>query len=511
MRSIQALARPLSGRKGSLRALALMRVALVGAALAVLCACGSGADPTANLSPLADCEPGDGPRNARCGWIPVYEDRSAVSGRQIDLRVVVYPATSRNRQPDPLFVLAGGPGQGAAQLGSLLVGLFGDIRRERDIVFVDQRGTGRSHGLPCDRDTDDLGEFFSDDYAIETFLKCLEGYEADLRFYTTPVAMDDLDEVRASLGYERINLWGASYGTRAALVYLRRHGERVRSIVFDGAVPMTMTLPEGFPQDSQRALDLLLEDCEGRAACRERFPDVRRKLEEVLARLGREGKQSSLPHPRTGAKVAVTLRAAAVSDVLRLALYSPDAAALVPMLVEQMHGGNFAGLLALAVGAESVPSEVKINWGMFFSVICAEDLPWVDESARNAAPSGVFSNDGTLEAWDKICGAWPRGQIAADYHDPVVSDIPALVLSGALDPVTPPRRGEDLAAGFSRVLHVVAPGTGHGATSRGCVPELVAEFVQAGSVDGMDTSCVEELKRPGFFVTPGGPSMEREP
>lgn len=490
--------------------LALMRVALVGLALALLSACGYGAGQTANPSPLADCEPGDGPRYALCGWIPVYEDRSAASGRPIDLRVVVYPATSRNRQPDPLFVLAGGPGQGAAEMSSLVVSLLGDVRRERDIVFVDQRGTGRSNGLPCDRDTDDLGAFLSNDHTVDTFLNCLEGYEADLRFYTTPLAMDDLDEVRAVLGYERINLWGASYGTRAALVYLRRHGERVRSVVFDGAVPMTMTLPEGFPQDSQRALDLLLEDCEHLAACRERFPDLRRKLDEVLARLDRESKASSLRHPRTGEKVEVTLRSEVVTNTLRLALYSPEAAALVPMLVEQMHGGDFAGLLALAVGAESLPSEVKINWGMYFSVICAEDLPWIEGTVRNLAPTGVFSNDETLEAWDRICGAWPRGEIVAGYREPVVSDVPALVLSGALDPVTPPRRGEDLAAGFSRALHLVIPGTGHGTTGRGCVSELVAEFVQAGSADDLDTSCVEQFQRPGFFVTPAGAAMERE-
>jgi len=510
MHSIQTLARPQSGRNGWFRVLALKRMALAGVALALLCACGSETGHTANPSPLADCEPGDGPRNALCGWIPVYEDRSSASGRQIDLRVVVYPATSRNRQPDPLFVLAGGPGQGAAQISSLVVSLLGDVRRERDIVFVDQRGTGRSNGLPCDRDTDDLGAFFSNDHAVDTFLNCLEGYEADLRFYTTPLAMDDLDEVRAVLGYEHINLWGASYGTRAALVYLRRHGERVRSVVFDGAVPMTMTLPEGFPEDSQRALDLLLEDCERRAACRERFPDLRRKLDEVLARLDRESKVSSLRHPRTGARVEVTLRSEVVTNTLRLALYSPEAAALVPMLVEQMHGGDFAGLLALAVGAESSPSEVRVNWGMFFSVICAEDLPWSAEAVRNLAPAGVFSNDETFEAWDKICGAWPRGEIVADYHEAVVSDVPALVLSGALDPVTPPRRGEDLAAGFARALHLVVPGTGHGAMGRGCVSELVAEFVQAGSADDLDTSCVEEFQRPGFFVTPGGPTMERE-
>ena len=490
--------------------LARDRMALAGLALAVLCACGPELGQTANPTPLADCEPGDGPSNALCGWIPVYEDRSAASGRQIDLRVVVYPATSRNRQPDPIFVLAGGPGQGAAQLSPLVLSVFGDVRGERDIVFVDQRGTGRSNGLPCDRDTDDLGAFLSDHHAVDTFLSCLDGYEADLRFYTTPLAMDDLDEVRAVLGYERINLWGGSYGTRAALVYLRRHGERVRSIVFDGAVPMTMTLPVGFPQDSQRALDLLLEDCEDRAACRERFPNLRQELDEVLARLDRESKLSSLRHPRTGAKVEVTLHKEVVTNILRLALYSPDAAALVPMLVEQMHGGDFAGLLALAVGAESSPSEAKMNWGMYFSVICAEDHPWIEEAVRNIAPVGVFSNDETFEAWDRICGAWPRGEVVADYHEPVVSDVPALVVSGALDPVTPPRRGQELAEGFSRSLHLVVPGTGHGATGRGCVPELVAEFVKAGSADDLDTSCVQQLKRPGFFVTLGGAAMERE-
>ena len=395
LRSMQALARLQFGRSGSLLALALIRTALVGLGLAWLFACGGDAGRAADPGPLADCEPGDGPRNALCGWVPVYEDRSAATGRQIDLRVVVFPASSRNRQPDPLFVLAGGPGQGAAQISSFITGVFEEVRRERDIVFVDQRGTGRSNGLPCDRDSDDLSALLSAEHAVDALLDCLQEYEADLRFYTTPVAMDDLDEVRVVLGYERINLWGGSYGTRAAQVYLRRHGERVRSIVFDGAVPMAMTLPEGFPQDSQRALDLLLEDCEGQAACRERFPDLRRKLDEVLARLGRAGNQSALAHPRTGARADVTLRPEIATGILRSALYSQDAAALVPMLVEQMHGGDFAGLLAFAVGAESSPSEAKIDWGMFFSVICAEDLPWIDEAARNAAPAGVFSNDET--------------------------------------------------------------------------------------------------------------------
>ena len=486
------------------------RLWLTGAALALACACGNEAGPAASPDLLSDCQPGEGPRGARCGWIPVYEDRDAASGRQIELRVVVYPALGRDRQPDPLFVLAGGPGQGAAQVSSAVVGLFRDVRKERDIVFVDQRGTGQSNGLPCDQDSDDLDTLLSDEHALQTLLKCLEGYEADLRYYTTPVAMDDLDEARSRLGYERINLWGVSYGTRAALVYVRRHGERVRSVIMDGAVPMAMTLPEEFPQDAQRALDLLFDDCERRATCRERFPDLRSKLGAVLARLDTGPLQTTLRHPRTGEEEDVALRREVVTGTLRAALYSADAAAIVPLLIDQMHSGDFAGLFALAVGLESGPSESKINWGMFFSVICAEDLPSVSEAARNVAQSGVFSNDETLEVWDAICGAWPRGEVAANYRDPVISDLPALVLSGELDPVTPPRWGEELAAGFANARHIVAPGTGHGASPRGCLPELVTEFLHAGSAEDLDIACVEDLKRPGFFVTHGGPSMEQE-
>ena len=495
-------------RQGFLRRIRLGRLLLVGLALALMCACGGEGEQTESPSLLADCESGEGPRNALCGWIPVYEDRSTESGRQIDLRVVVYPALNRDRKPDPLFVLAGGPGQGAAQISSAIVTVFGDVRQERDIVFVDQRGTGESNGLPCDQETDDLATLGKTDHVVETVMKCLDEYEADLRFYTTPVAMDDLDEVRSRLGYERINLWGVSYGTRAALVYVRRHGEHVRSVVFDGAVPMEMTLPEEFPEDAQRALDLLFEECEQRPECRDRYPGLRRKLDEVLARLDRGTIRTSLRHPRTGAEVEVGLRPEVVTAAIRVALYSADATAIIPLLIEQMYGGDFAGLFALAVG-ESLPSEAKINWGMFFSVVCAEDLPWVDEASRSAAPSGVFSNEETFGAWDKICDAWPSGEVAASYREPVVSDVPALVLSGALDPVTPPRWGEELAAGFSNVRHVVAPGTGHGASALGCVPELVAEFVQAGSAMDLDISCADDLKRPGFFVTPGGPSMEQ--
>ncbi len=268
-----------------------------------MCACASGPESVQRQLVLEECEPGNGPLDARCGAIPVFEDRSRASGRTIDLKVVVYPALNRDPQPDPLFVLAGGPGQSAAQLSSVFAGMLRAVRQDRDLVFVDQRGTGESNGLPCDMDTDDLESLSSTDFVIETLRQCLEGYDADLRFYTTPVAMDDLDEVRAKLGYSSINLWGGSYGTRAALVYLRRHGEHVRSVVLDGAVPLAMKLPLSFPEDGQRALDLTFDACEMEDPCRKRFPDLRRKLAGLLDRLERQPIRVSVKHPRTGEDV----------------------------------------------------------------------------------------------------------------------------------------------------------------------------------------------------------------
>lgn len=475
------------------------------AVVGLLGACASEPESAEPRVVLEDCEPGTGPLDAQCGTVPVFEDRSRASGRSIDLKVVVFPALSRRPQPDPVFVLAGGPGQAAAQLSSVLAGMLRDVRQDRDLVFVDQRGTGESNGLPCE--TDDW-EFISDvNFAVETLRQCLDGYDADLRFYTTPLAMDDLDEVREKLGYSTINLWGGSYGTRAALVYLRRHGEHVRSVVLDGAVPLAMKLPLSFPEDGQRALDLTLEACEREDPCRQRFPDLRRKLARLLDRLERKPLRVTVAHPRTGDDLDFEVRRSFVASSLQGALYSPVTASMIPLFIEQAHDGEFGGLLALALSFDSQPASTKVSWGMFFSVVCAEDLPWIDNRERSQGSSGTFLGESLLEMWDSVCAEWPRGAVAHGYHEPVRSDIAALVLSGELDPVTPPRWGETLAEGFSRARHIVVPGLGHGTSSAGCVPELIAQFIRDADGEGLDVACVQKLQRPPFFVTHGGPTM----
>ena len=475
----------------------------IAVALGAACACAPGAATVEQAATLEECKPDDGALDALCGRVTVFEDRERAEGRTIDLKVVVYPALHREPQPDPLFVLVGGPGGGAAEMSSMLMSMLRAVQEDRDIVFVDQRGTGDSNGLPCKSDADDLESITRADLALDEIKKCLESYDADLRLYTTPIAMDDLDEVRTKLGYRRINLWGGSYGTRAASVYLRRHGENVRSVVLDGVAPVTMKLPLDFPRDGQRAMDLMLEACEQEEPCRQRFPDVRRKLADLLDRLERLPARVQVKHPRTGDAANIVIRRDFVGAVLMGALYSPATASMLPMLIEQAHDGDFQGLLALATLNETAADQM--SRGMFFSVICTEDLPWIDEQERQERASGTFLGESIAETWGKVCAHWPQGVVADDYHEPVRSDVPALVLSGEFDPVTPPRWGEEVSRDLTNSRHIVVPGVGHGTSALGCVPDLIAQFIREGTADGLDAECVEKLHRPPFFVTNAGP------
>jgi len=223
-------------------------------AAAALAACTSGSDTPRSAIALADCRLPGVETVARCGTHEVWEDRDAQSGRRIKLRVAVVPAKARTREPDPVMVIAGGPGQGAVSLASQVMPLFTRLNDSRDIVFLDQRGTGESNPLDCEDESQPLQMLFEDALPERLVKKCLARLDADPRQYVTPIAMEDLDEVRAALGYDRVNLWGGSYGTRAALQYLRRHGAHVRSVVLDGVAPATMKLPLSFVADGDAAL-----------------------------------------------------------------------------------------------------------------------------------------------------------------------------------------------------------------------------------------------------------------
>lgn len=456
------------------------------------------------LDRLRPCLSSDGPTDALCGTVTVFENRHTHIGRQIRLWVVVLPSLSTTPSEDPLFFLAGGPGQAAAQLASQVRTVFRQVQRTRDIVLVDQRGTGKSNPLNCRSSASSLREVTEGSEAALARLRgCLEGYDADVRLYTTDIAMDDLDDVRAFLGYDRINLYGGSYGTRAALVYLRQHGKHVRSIVLDGVAPTNMRLPLFTARDAQHALDKALSDCDAESACSETFPGMATRIRNLIASLEQQPRRVRIVHPRTGIAEEVDVDARLVSSVMFSALYSPLTASIVPALVDRAEQNDFQGLFALALAGEDAGDNMSI--GMQLSVLCTEDASRVsaDELARETSES-VFGSHLIGSQLD-ACAMWPKGKVKDDYYEPVVSDVPVLVLSGEVDPVTPPIWGASVVKHLSHGTHIVVPSTGHGVVMTPCGNGLVSDFIERASAEGLDTQCVASVRRPPFFVTPAGP------
>ena len=469
--------------------------------LSLVTAC-SGTGPPTAADRLHPCVTDEGPNDALCGSLRVYENRQTRTGRQISLNIVVLPAVG-SAQADPLFFLAGGPGQGAAQLAPQLRQVFRPIQKRRDIVLVDQRGTGKSHPLECRSNQESLrGLMESETSTADRLRHCLDGYDADVRLYTTPIAMDDLEQVRAWLGYQQVNLYGGSYGTRAALVYLRQHGEHVRSMVLDGVAPTDMRLPLFVARDAQHSLDSWLARCEDDARCAAKYPDIRARVRALLQRLDAAPVRLRMVHPRTGASEETRIDARIVASLLFGALYSPVTASLLPALIDRAEHDDFEALLALGMADDATDN---LSVGMQLSVLCSEDAPLVTrrdlerETAGNLFGGRLFADQVTA------CGFWPRGAIDASYYQPVRSDVPALVLSGEFDPITPPVWGQEVASQLSHARHFTASSSGHGVIGTPCGVRLIDEFLNAGNADALDGACLKAVKAPPFFLSPAGP------
>jgi len=482
----------------------MKRLLLFAAASLALAACHPvDTAPRAALA-LEDCRlPGvDGA--ARCGTFDVWEDRSAKKGRRIGINVAIVPARIRTHEPDPVFVFAGGPGQGAVALASDVMPLFSRLNDLRDIVFIDQRGTGGSHPLDCDEDEDSpLQSVFEDALPEELVRKCLAQLDADPRQYVTSIAVEDIDDVRAALGYGKVNLWGGSYGTRVELEYLRRHGDHVRSMVLDGVAPATMKLPLSFVADGDAALSRLVADCEADALCRLTYPDLRGTIESLRSRLARRPVRAAIQDPRTGERETIDVTENVFLSGLFRPLYVAELASLLPFGIASAARGDFNPLLAQNLEFADDVSE-NLSLGMHLAVVCSEDIPLVTPADLAAADHSFFGR-ALVNDFVRACRDWPRGTVPADYYTPVASSVPALVLSGGIDPATPPRHAEKVVATLPNARHFIAPHLGHGVSLHGCAPHLVEEFIRKGSAATLDGSCLAKIPRP-LYVLPLGAS-----
>ena len=461
-------------------------------------------DLTSNRVSLSTCEvdaaSGNGKEKALCGSHEVYEDPSARSGRKIPIKIVVFPATGSTKEPDPLFYIPGGPGSSATEDAPYIAQELARIRERRDLVFVDQRGTGGSNLLFCDFfDPKNIQSYLGHWNPPEKVRECRKLLEqkADLKLYGTAIAMDDLDEVREALGYGKINLTGGSYGTRAAMAYVKQHGANVRSVVLHGVSPFDQFMPGEFPWHTQRALDGVLDECLADAACSSAFPKIREEMRSVLAKLQKGPVEVNVVVDKQPATVKLSRDLAA--EAVRYMVYQSGSASRIPLVLHEASQGNFKPLAEAAIFYRKVIVATGAT-GMYLSVTCAEDLPFAN-LGKEAAAENTFLGSYRLKQQLEACAEWPRGKVPKDYSKLVASNVPALILSGQRDPVTPPEYGDRVARHLPNSLHIVVPSGGHGfggLDGLDCISRLTDQFIESGSAKTLDIACVRAIKRKGF-------------
>jgi pimeloyl-ACP methyl ester carboxylesterase len=432
----------------------------------------------------------------RCATVEVPEHRATRGGRTIPLRVVILPSRAPATAPrQALFYLVGGPGLPATTLADLIARAHATTRSTHDIVLVDQRGTGGSSALRCTLygGDDDVATYLGDQFPVDSVRACAQRLArgADLSEYTTANAADDLEDVRARLGVARIDLDASAYGTRVALAYLRSHTDRVRSLVLQGVVPEEMVVPLTAARDAQRALDRVFGDCAADPFCRTSFPALRRELNTLLARLDRGPLSVRVQHPRSTDSVTVALTRGVVADRLRIMLYSTRLSRRIPIVIHRAHEGDWTPFVALAYELSRVVFD-QLDAGAHLSAACAEDMT-EPLDARD-----TFLGDYRARMYRQACAAWP---VAGMSHSrgPMPMRTPMLLVTGELDPVTPPSFAEAVAGRVHNATSLIVPGMAHAGVER-CVEEVVAQFVVRGSMAGVDSSCVAEIKPPPFIT-----------
>ena len=482
-----------------------LAVAVAVAGCGLLPGAAAAAAAAADGAALIPCRLKGVEHEARCGSVTRPLDPARPQGPQIQVRYAVLPALAQRKTADPVFFFAGGPGQSAMAVAGPLLQQFARLNNRRDLVFVDQRGTGDSAPLKCPDDAErqppqPLAELLDPARQLERLAACRMALQrlphGDLRQYTTSIAVADVDAVREALGAAQVNAIGFSYGTRAVLEYQRQFPQRVRRAVIDGVAPPDMAMPASFSTDNQAALDALFAACAKDAGCRARHPALPAKWQALLASLPREVR---VHHPVTGEPETLRLDRSTLLGLVRGPLYAPPLAAGLPAALEAAAGGRFEPLVGLA---QALGAGGGVASGMHFSVICAEDMPRVP--AGDAAAAGRDFGSVNVALYRRVCEDWPRGTPPADFYRLRPAPSATLVLSGGADPATPPRHGARVAAALgAKARHVIVAEAGHGVLSLACMRDAAMRFIGEASDEAalkVETGCAASLPRPPVFV-----------
>ena len=414
-----------------------------------------------------DCHLRGNEEALRCHTIAVPLDPLLQNGPQLQLHVTVAPAFRQVASADPLFVLAGGPGQAGSDIVAALASAFQRVRATRDIVFIDQRGTGLSGKLHC------TGGHLDDDADQAEIALCLKSIKQPLAPYSTANAAQDIERVRLALGYGKVNIFGGSYGTRLAQSYARRYPDSVRALILDGVAAPDQVIP-AFARDAQQALDALFQRCAWDAACASSFPGLKAEFDAVLARVNDGAVKLDFIHPRTALPTKLTLSNLRFIITIHGSLYTPQDSERLPYLIHSAYLGNWGPFLARAHLGSDLSPEGPLSIPLYLAVVCAEDVPRMAPPSNDPDERASFMR-GYAARVAAICRLVDVPPAAAPAITPIAA--PALLLSGALDPVTPPYRATSAARAMPKAQQVIAPHAGHGVSSLGCAPRLLREFL----------------------------------
>lgn len=476
--------------------------------IAGLSACTSSpARRAARRLPLEPCRVERVDETLLCGTYTVPEDRRTREGRTIDLHLVVIPARSEHPAPDPIFYFAGGPGGAATRQVPWHV--EDPLREERDQVFVDQRGTGGSNPLDCALGAGEEGEpgELREIFPVDDVIACREALSAraDVRLYTTALAVDDVDEVRRWLGYDRVNLVGGSYASVTVQTYLQRHPESVRAAYSQAIISLEGSAIRDQATNAQRTLDALFDACAADPACGSAFPRLSEELTELLDRLERRPAPVEVTDPVTGEALRFELRRDYLAEHLRRCLYFLDLAQALPMAIHLAHGGggapDYGPITRMALLFDHGYS--GLSDGMLLTVYCTEQMGDFDLDRALAEADATVFGSFRLRQQIQACEHWPRGPLPEGFHAPKSVDVPTLLVSGELDPVNPARYGEAAVTHLPRGRHLIVPEAHHGLSglvNAECVIGLEREFLERGSAEGLDASCLETIHRQPFIT-----------
>ena len=433
----------------------------------------------------------------RCGFVKVPENYDEPNGKQIQVHYAVLPAIKPSFTKEALLAIAGGPGQSAIENAASFDHIFTKVRQQRDILLIDQRGTGQSNLLQC------LGEGFEGalalnendlDVTVET-QKCFDAIDADVTQYGSETALKDFEAVRAHLGYDKLHLYGISYGTRMAQLYMRHYPQVLATVTLDGVVPMQQSVLH-IGDAIDRAIDLLLDDCSNNELCHRQFDKLEQELNQVNTLLEQGPVISQTRDPLTNEPTQLTMTRVKFMSAIRMALYSASVRALLPHAIHQAAQGNYQsimGLYALTVNSTGIAA------GMHASVVCGEDWQRFGKDERQRAQQNYFARE-MLDGFDKTCPIWNIPAVADSFSAPIDSNIPTLVLSGQIDPATPPSWGEMAMEKLTNAKHFIAPYATHGVAYQSCANDLVAQLVNTGSAETLSDECLSKDVSRNFYL-----------